>query len=135
MRRSPDELIDADDLLAKDLQDPAFRAEWDRLAVPRNLALYLFKLRSARGLTETAFARQLGMSQPAYARLDLGEHVPTIPTLRRLANALGVTFRIDIRPDGARAEGDLGEIVELWPTVEVEVKEAVDDDQLRSAAD
>ena len=134
MKRSLDELIDADDSLARALQDPEFRAEWERLSVPRNLALYLFTLRSERGLTETAFARQLEMSQPAYARMDLGEHVPTIPTLRKLATALWVTFRIDIRPDSAGADVSSdapSEIVELWPVSEV----ALEDEQLRSAAD
>ncbi len=132
MKRSLDELIDADELLAKDLQDPDFRAEWERLAVPRNLALYLFKVRRTRGLNETEFARQLGMSQPAYARLDLGEHVPTIKTLKKISNALGVTFRIDIRPDGV---SESTEIVDLPADVTADQTFKLEDDQLRSAAD
>ena len=132
MKRSLDELIDADELLAKDLQDPDFRAEWERLAVPRNLALYLFKVRRTRGLNETEFARQLGMSQPAYARLDLGEHVPTIKTLKKISNALGVTFRIDIRPDDV---SESTEVVDLPADVTADLNFTLEDEQLQSAAD
>lgn len=124
--------IDSRVLLAEDLRnDPEMRAEWERTAVPRALSLYLMRVRRERGVTETEFARQLGMSQPAYARLDLGEHVPTIKTLKRLANALGVTFRIDIRPDGA---SESTEIVELPADIEADLH-FVDNERLRSAAD
>ncbi len=112
-------------------RDPEFRAEWERTAVPRALALYLMRVRRERGVTETEFARQLGMSQPAYARLDLGEHVPTIKTLKKLSNALGVTFRIDIRPDVASESTD---IVDLPAEIEADLNFVLDD-HLRSAAD
>ena len=127
-----DELIDFRDVLAEELRDPEFRAEWERLTVPRELSLYLLKVRYERKLTETAFARQLGMSQPAYSRLELGEHVPTIPTLKRIANALGVTFRIDFRPDFEEETVEPIEIVDLWPVIDAK---AADNKQIQSAAD
>ena len=132
MKRSWNELIDSVDVLATDLMKPEFRPEWERLTVPRELSLYLLKVRTERKLTETAFARQLGMSQPAYSRLELGEHVPTIPTLRRLASSLGVTFRIDIRPDGETGADTSSEVVDLWPLPE---SNAADEKPLQSAAD
>lgn len=113
-------------------RDPEFREEWERTAVPRALALYLMHVRRERGLTETEFARQLGMSQPAYARLDLGEHVPTIKTLKRISNALGVTFRIDIRPDDV---SESTEVVELPADITADLNFKIEDDQLRTAAD
>jgi len=120
------------EVLAAQLKDPEFREEWERTAVPRALALYLMRARREHGVTDTEFARLLGMSQPAYARLDLGEHVPTIKTLKRLSNALGVTFRIDIRPDGA---SESTEVVDLPADIEADLNFTLEDDQLRSAAD
>jgi len=120
------------EVLAAQLKNPEFRAEWERTAVPRALALYLMRVRRERGVTETEFARQLGMSQPAYARLDLGEHVPTIKSLKRLANAIGVTFRIDIRPDEV---SDSTEIVDLPADVTADLNFKIEDDHVRSAAD
>jgi len=111
--------------------NPEFREEWERTAVPRALALYLMRERRERGVTETEFARQLGMSQPAYARLDLGEHVPTIKTLKKISNALGVTFRIDIRPDDV---SEATEVVDLPADVTADLNFTLDDDHLRSAA-
>ena len=125
--------IDSRVLLAEDLRNnPEMRVEWERTAVPRALALYLMRVRRERGVTETEFARQLGMSQPAYARLDLGEHVPTIKTLKKISNALGVTFRIDIRPDNV---SESTEIVDLPADVTADMNFTLDDDQVRSAAD
>ena len=40
------------------------------------------------------------MSQPAVARLEIGEHLPTLTTLRRISEALGIEILIDIRPAG-----------------------------------
>lgn len=133
MTRPFEDAIDHRVLRAEDLKnDTEFREEWERTAVPRALALYLMRVRRERGLTETEFARLLGMSQPAYWRLDLGEHVPTIKTLKKISNALGVTFRIDIRPDDA---SEATEVVDLPADVTADMNFTLEDDQLRSAAD
>lgn len=50
-------------------------------------------------LSQTALARILGMHQPAVARLEAGDHEPSLATLSRLARKLGVEFHIDITPD------------------------------------
>jgi len=44
-------------------------------------------------------ARLLGMHQPAIARLEAGDHEPSLATLSRLARVLGLEFHIDITPD------------------------------------
>jgi transcriptional regulator with XRE-family HTH domain len=51
-----------------------------------------------RGLSQTGLARLLGMHQPAIARLEAGEHEPSLATLSRLARVLGIEFHIDITP-------------------------------------
>jgi predicted transcriptional regulator len=38
------------------------------------------------------------MSQPAIARLEIGEHEPTFATLSKLSRGLGINFHIDITP-------------------------------------
>ena len=88
-----------DESLAEDLKDPEFRAEWERTAVARAVANEIVKYRGAHHLTQTELARQLGMQQSAIARLELGEHEPSIATLARLSRGLGINFHIDITPD------------------------------------
>ena len=59
--------------------------------------------RAHRGLTQTALARILGISQPAVARLELGEHLPTLDTLIKLSERLDLEFSLSLIP-GERAE-------------------------------
>ena len=68
-----------DDLLSEELRDPAFRRDWERLAPARAVANSVIAYRAQRDLTQTALARMLGISQPAVARLEIGEHLPTLP--------------------------------------------------------
>ena len=85
-------------VLAEQLEDPAFRAEWERTALARAAANRIIAYRVEHHLSQTALARKLGVSQPAVARLELGEHEPTITTLSRLSQRLGIDFHIDITP-------------------------------------
>ncbi len=44
-------------------------------------------------------ARTLGVSQPAVARLESGDHEPTVATLARLAHKLRISLRLDVDPE------------------------------------
>ncbi|HET7056775.1 MAG TPA: helix-turn-helix transcriptional regulator [Thermomicrobiales bacterium] len=98
MVRSMSELIDADDLLARDLQNPEFRAEWERLAAARAVAEIVATNRERKGLTQTALARAIGVRQPVIARIESGDHVPTIETLIKIASALDIEIMVGIAP-------------------------------------
>jgi DNA-binding XRE family transcriptional regulator len=94
------DLKSADAVLAEQLSSrPALRDEWDRMAVARAVAIRLVAYRAEHGLTQTALARQLGMHQSAIARLEIGEHEPTLATLTTLARRLGMRFHIDVTPE------------------------------------
>jgi ribosome-binding protein aMBF1 (putative translation factor) len=96
-------IIRAEEVLTRQLEDEEFRAEWERTALARAVALEVVKYRAEHGLSQAALARRLAVSQPVVARLELGEHAPTWETLNRLANEMGVHLVIDIDPsDGAR---------------------------------
>jgi transcriptional regulator with XRE-family HTH domain len=87
-----------DQVLAEELRDPEFRAEWERTTVARAVALRVLAYRTEHELSQRALAAKLGMSQPQVARLEAGEHNPTIDTLARLAEALDTEFVIDVHP-------------------------------------
>lgn len=87
-----------DEVLAEQLRDPHFRAEWERTAPARAVASKVIAYRAQNGLSQTALASRLGMSQPAVARLERGDHNPTVDMLMRLASALDVEFVLDIAP-------------------------------------
>lgn len=89
-----------DEVLQKQLQNPEFREYWERTAFARAIANRLIRYRTQHQLTQTALARRIGMSQPAIARLETGEHDPRPATLFRLSRELGLRFNLDIHPVG-----------------------------------
>lgn len=94
------ELTTQDEVVQEHLADPEFRDEWDRTALARTVAERIVAYRAERGLTQTGLGRVVKMQQPAIARLESGDHVPSLDTLWRLASRLGVEFHIDITARG-----------------------------------
>lgn len=84
-------------------RDPVFRAEWERTALARAVALRVLGYRIDHGLTQTALAEILGMRQSAIARLELGEQNPRVETLLRLSEVLGMEFLLHVTPAGQSA--------------------------------
>lgn len=87
------------DILAEALKDPAYRAEWERTKLAHEVAMKVIQYRIEHHLTQTELARRLGMRQPHIARLEAGEHEPSLGTLQRLAQLLDLEFHIDITAD------------------------------------
>jgi DNA-binding XRE family transcriptional regulator len=84
------------ELQAGDLDDPEYRAEWEHTRMAHEVAGRVISYRVDHRLTQTDLARMLGMRQPHIARLEAGEHEPSLATLSRLARVLGLEFHIDI---------------------------------------
>lgn len=60
-------------------------------------------LRQRRGLSQRRLAELVGTTQSAIARLESGVISPSLPTLDRIANALGAELHVTFtEPDAAR---------------------------------
>ena len=92
------DLKTSEQVLAAELRDPDFKHEWDRTALARAVALKVLTYRTEHTLSQRDLAKELGMTQPQLARLEAGEHNPTIDTLARLAQTLNIEFAIDVHP-------------------------------------
>ncbi len=107
-------------VLQKDLKDPGFRAQWERSALARAVALRLVAFRAEHELSQVQLARKLGMKQPMVARLEAGEKNPTWETLVRLSERLGIEFVVDIVPPRRKSmigtQIDRAEVVERVST-------------------
>ncbi len=90
----------AREVLAEDLKDPKFREEWERTALAREVAIRVVAYRAEHNLSQEALGRLLGMRQPAVARLEAGEHEPSLATLKKLSRSLDMEFHIDITQEG-----------------------------------
>ncbi|HEX5608576.1 MAG TPA: helix-turn-helix transcriptional regulator [Solirubrobacterales bacterium] len=93
-----DQLISHDDVLKEHLRDPEFRAEWERTALARWLAVEVVHYRAEHDLSQSELADRLGVHQSDVARMETGEHTPTLDRLIRVAAGLDIELMIDIRP-------------------------------------
>jgi transcriptional regulator with XRE-family HTH domain len=91
------------DLHEKWLEDPEYRAEYERLGPEFELARALIEARSAAGLTQAQLAARMGTTQSVIARLESGRVQPTTATLRRLAEATGTRLKIAFERAGANS--------------------------------
>jgi ribosome-binding protein aMBF1 (putative translation factor) len=93
------DLKTAGQIAAEELADPEIRREHERTALAHAVAMRVIGYRVEHSLSQTALARLLGMHQSAIARLEAGDHEPSLATLSRLARMLGIEFHIDITRD------------------------------------
>ena len=81
--------IPFDDLKARLLANPKVRIEYDALAPEFEISAELIKARRRAGLSQADLASRMGTSQPAIARLESGQTLPSTKTLLRFAKATG----------------------------------------------
>jgi ribosome-binding protein aMBF1 (putative translation factor) len=81
------------------MRDPEYAAEYERTRFANQVAIAVVAYRAERNISQAALAKELGMQQPAVARLEAGEHQPTITTLERLAEHR--ILAVEIVKDGA----------------------------------
>ena len=79
------------------LKDPEFRAEYEALEPEYRLAAALIRLRLAKGLTQEELARLMNTKQESIARLESGSSLPSLSTVKRLADALDAELEINLR--------------------------------------
>ena len=88
--------------LERDLQCPAFRAEWEAIADEFAALDVLLDARHRAGLTQEQVAERMGVKQSALARIETSltsrKHSPSLATLRKYAAAVGCSLEIRLAP-------------------------------------
>lgn len=54
--------------------------------------------RMKRGISQTDFAKKIGMTQPQLAKIESLDTTPTLATLNRYANGLGLEINLTVSP-------------------------------------
>ncbi len=80
------------------MQNTEFKAEYEALEPEYKLASALIRLRLARGLTQEQLANLLNTKQESIARLESGRSLPSLSTVKKVANALDAEIEISIKP-------------------------------------
>lgn len=89
------------DLHRRWMQNPEYRAEYEKLGPEFDLAYALIEARAKAGLTQEELARRMETTQSAIARLESGRVRPSSRTLERFAEATGTRLKIRFEPDPA----------------------------------
>lgn len=79
-----------EEFLERELSDPAEAASWAETLPKIDLAANVCLLRMERGLSQKQLAEAAGLSQPRITDIERGDANPTLLTITRIANALGV---------------------------------------------
>ena len=88
------------------MQDPEYRAEYEKTQPVYDLMHALVSARVSSGLTQAQIAERMATTQSAVARLEGWTANPSVNTLRRFAEATGTRLRISFEAIGAARTTD-----------------------------
>lgn len=77
------------DDITESLEDPEFRAEYERLAPCEELARIVIMRRASLSLTQAELAARMGTTASAISRIESGQHATSARTLKKLGDAFG----------------------------------------------
>ena len=87
-----------DDFLQEQLQNPAFRTEYEALQPERAVVQAIIDARKRSGLTQKELSERTGIAQGDISKLEKGNANPSIRTLQRLAAGMGMELKVEFIP-------------------------------------
>ena len=85
------------------LQDPEVKAGWDALEPERQIMRAIIEGRDERDLTQKQLAEVTGIAQADISRFENGTGNPSLRTLKRLAEGLGMSLKVEFVPKSTSA--------------------------------
>ena len=74
--------------LAKQMKDPEFQKAWEEGEEEYQLMLSILKARNEKNLTQAELAKSSGIRQSNISRIEAGQVVPSLTTLRKITKGL-----------------------------------------------
>ena len=84
--------------LNEQLRDPEFKAEWDALEPERQIMRAIVEGRDEQALTQEQLSEMTGITQADISRFENGTGNPSLRTLKRLAEGLGMSLKVEFVP-------------------------------------
>ena len=94
------------DFLEKRLEDLDFKIEFDALEPEFSIIQAIINVRNS-GMTQEELAEKTGLTQRDISRFENGNANPSLKTLKRLAEGMGMTLKLEFVP-GTIKEGKMG---------------------------
>ena len=89
---------DFDKYLAKQLENPEFKKEWDDLEPEYNMIQAIIDARKKSHLTQKQLAERTGIDQSDISKLETGNANPTLQVLKRLADGMDMVLKLEFIP-------------------------------------
>ena len=87
-----------DTYLASQLKNPEFKKEYDALEPEFAIIQALIDARSKSGITQKELADRTGINQADISRIERGNANPSLRTIRRLAEGMGMRVKLEFEP-------------------------------------
>ncbi len=82
--------------LEKNMKDPEFKKEWDDLELEYQVQAELIRARLECNMTQAELAEKSGIRQSNISRIENGNAIPRLDTLKALAGAMGKSLKISM---------------------------------------
>jgi predicted transcriptional regulator len=88
-------MSDLQELKNELMKDPEFKKEYESLQPEMDITRAILDARIQAGLTQIQLSEKSGISQADISRLERGTRNPSLSLLKRLAEAMDATLRIE----------------------------------------
>lgn len=89
------------DFLNEQLKDPNLKKEYDALRPEMAIIQAMIDARNKTGMTQKELAEKTGITQADISRLENGNANPSLKTLQRLAEGMGMTLKLEFIPSAS----------------------------------
>lgn len=84
--------------LNEQMKDPEFKKEWDALEPQYQIIKAMLEARAETSLTQKQLADITGIPQADISRIENGSANPSLRTLQRLAEGMGMKLKLEFVP-------------------------------------
>ena len=86
------------EFLNEQLQDDEFRKEWEDIQPEMDVIWVMVDARISQNLTQKELAERAGINQADISKLENGTRNPSLKLLKRLADGMGMTLKLEFVP-------------------------------------
>ena len=87
-----------DEMLAKQMKDEEFKKEYEAIQPEMDVIRAIVDARTSQNLTQKELSERTGINQADISKLENGTKNPSINLLKRLAEGMGMTLKIEFVP-------------------------------------
>ena len=90
-----------DEMLAKQMKDEEFKKEYEAIQPEMDVIRAIVDARISQNLTQKELAERTGINQADISKLENGTRNPSLKLLKRLAEGMGMTLKLEFVPKSA----------------------------------